>query len=116
MDLELTTRPMGEKVVIEVGGEIDVYTAPRLREHLVGVVAQGNYHLIVDMEKVGFLDSTGIGVLVSGLRRVGEHEGTLRLVCSQEHVLKILRITGLTTVFPIDSTVEEALAAQPSAV
>lgn len=112
MDLALTTRPVDDKVIIEVGGEIDVYTAPRLREHLVSVVAAGNYHLIVDMEKVSFLDSTGIGVLVSGLRRVREHNGSLRLVCSQDHVMKILRITGLTTVFPIDDSVEKALMAQ----
>ncbi len=112
MDLALTTRPMGDKVIIEVGGEIDVYTAPRLREHLVSVVAQGHHHLIIDMEGVGFLDSTGIGVLVSGLRRVREHNGTLRLVCSQPHVLKILRITGLTTVFPIDESMDAALRAE----
>ena len=112
MDLAISTTQRQGGTVVAVGGEIDVYTAPRLREHLVSVVAAGNYHLIVDMEKVSFLDSTGIGVLVSGLRRVREHNGSLRLVCSQDHVMKILRITGLTTVFPIDDSVEKALMAQ----
>ena len=59
MDLSLSTRSEGDRTVVEVGGEIDVYTAPRLREQLVDLVADGKYHLIVDMERVDFLDSTG---------------------------------------------------------
>jgi anti-sigma B factor antagonist len=63
------------------------------------------------MEKVDFLDSTGLGVLVGGLKRVRSHDGSLHLVCTQEKILKVFRITGLTKVFPIHSTVEEAVAA-----
>jgi anti-sigma B factor antagonist len=111
VDLSLATRTEGDRTIVEVGGEIDVYTAPKLREQLVDLVAAGNYHLIVDMEKVDFLDSTGLGVLVGGLKRVRAHDGTLRLVCTQERILKIFRITGLTKVFPIHATVEEAAAA-----
>jgi len=111
VDLSLSTRPEGDKTVVEVGGEIDVYPAPRLREQLVDLVAEGKYHLVVDMEKVDFLDSTGLGVLVGGLKRVRAHDGSLRLVCTQERILKIFRITGLTKVFPIHDSVEDALAA-----
>src|SRR3954451_16168400 len=101
VDLSLSNRPEGDKTVVEVGGEIDVYTAPRLREQLVDLVADGKYHLVVDMERVDFLDSTGLGVLVGGLKRVRAHDGSLRLVCTQERILKIFRIPGLTKVFPI---------------
>ena len=66
---------------------------------------------VVDLEAVEFLDSTGLGVLVGGLKRVRAHEGSLRLVCTQERILKIFRITGLTKVFPIHSSVDEALSA-----
>jgi anti-sigma B factor antagonist len=111
VDLSLSTRTEGDRIVVEVGGEIDVYTAPRLREQLVDLVADGKYHLIVDMEKVDFLDSTGLGVLVGGLKRVRAHDGSLRLVCTQERILKIFRITGLTKVFPIHASVEEAVNA-----
>ena len=111
VDLSLSTRSEGDRTVVEVGGEIDVYTAPRLREQLVDLVADGKYHLIVDMERVDFLDSTGLGVLVGGLKRVRAHDGSLRLVCTQERILKIFRITGLTKVFPIHSSVEEAVSA-----
>ncbi|MBV9869893.1 MAG: STAS domain-containing protein [Frankiaceae bacterium] len=111
MDLSLSTRTEGDRTVIAVGGEIDVYTAPKLREHLIDLVSGGSYHLIVDIEGVDFLDSTGLGVLVGGLKRVRHHEGSLQLVCTQDRILKIFRITGLTKVFPIYATVDEALAA-----
>ena len=111
VDLSLETRSEGDWTVVEVGGEIDVYTAPKLREQLIDLVSSGQYHLVVDMEGVEFLDSTGLGVLVGGLKRVRAHEGSLRLVCTQERILKIFRITGLTQVFPIHDTVADAVAA-----
>ena len=111
MDLSLSTRAEGEHTVVVVGGEIDVYTAPKLREQLIDLVSAGSYHIIVDMENVEFLDSTGLGVLVGGLKRVRAHDGSLRLVCTQERILKIFRITGLTKVFPIHVSVDEAVAA-----
>src|SRR5690606_4095310 len=70
VDLSLSTHTRGEYTVVEVGGEIDVYTAPRLREQLVQLSEDGYHHLIIDMEAVDFLDSTGLGVLVGGLKRV----------------------------------------------
>ena len=63
------------------------------------------------MDKVEFLDSTGLGVLVGGLRRVRAHDGSLDLVCTRERILKIFRITGLTKVFGIHETVDQAIAA-----
>ncbi|MFN0282488.1 MAG: STAS domain-containing protein [Kineosporiaceae bacterium] len=110
MELTVTSRQEGARTVISVSGEIDVYTAPSLRERLNELVASGHYDLVVDMEGVEFLDSTGLGVLVGGLKRVRSHDGTLRLVCAQEKILKVFRITGLTKVFPIHPTLEAALA------
>ena len=111
MDLSLSTRTEGDRTIVEVGGEIDVYTAPRLREQLVDLVADGKYHLVVDMERVDFLDSTGLGVLVGGLKKVRAHDGSLELVCNQDRLLKIFRITGLAKVFTIHETESEALGA-----
>ena len=98
--------------VVDVEGEIDVYTAPRLRELLIDLVNKNNYNLVVNMERVEFLDSTGLGVLVGGLKRVRAYDGSLDLVCTQERILKIFRITGLTKVFGIHDTVDEAIAAR----
>lgn len=110
MDLSLATRAHGDHMVVEVGGEIDVYTAPRLREQIVELVNAGHYHLVIDIEAVDFLDSTGLGVLVGGLKRVRAHDGGLRIVCTQERLLKVFRITGLTKVFPLHDSVEGAVA------
>jgi anti-sigma B factor antagonist len=111
LTLNVHSEPPGF-TVIEVGGEIDVYTAPKLRERLVGLVESGSYQLIVDMESVEFLDSTGLGVLVGGLKRVRAHEGWIDLVCTQSRILRIFRITGLNRVFDIYDTVPEAVAAR----
>jgi anti-sigma B factor antagonist len=87
-----------------------MYTAPGLRELLIDLVSTGSYQL-VNLDKVGFLHSAGLGVLVGGLRRVRAHDGSLDLVCTQQRILKILKITGLTEVFGIYETVDEAIAA-----
>jgi anti-sigma B factor antagonist len=97
--------------VVDVGGEIDIYTAPRLRELLIDLVSKNSYQLVVNMDKVEFLDSTGLGVLVGGLKRVRAHDGSLDLVCTRERILKIFRITGPMKVFDIHETVDQAIAA-----
>ena len=61
----------------------------KLREQLIELVSDGSYHIVVDLEKVDFLDSTGLGVLVGGLKRVRNHDGSLQLVCTQEKIVKI---------------------------
>ena len=111
MDLKLGHHAQDGIEVVDVQGEIDIYTAPRLRELLIDLVSQGSYQLVVNLDKVGFLDSTGLGVLVGGLRRVRAHDGSLDLVCTQQRILKIFRITGLTEVFGIYQTVDQAIAA-----
>lgn len=97
--------------VLAVTGEVDVYTAPRLREKLVELVSQGKHQIVVDLEGVDFLDSTGLGVLVGGLKRLRSHEGELSLVCTRQRILKVFEITGLTKVFSIFDSVDEAVAA-----
>ena len=111
MDLKLGHYNKDGIEVVDVGGEIDISTAPRLRDLLIELVSKNNYQLVVNMDKVEFLDSTGLGVLVGGLRRVRAHDGSLDLVCTRERILKIFRITGLTQVFGIHETVDQAIAA-----
>ncbi|CAN5198040.1 anti-sigma factor antagonist BldG [soil metagenome] len=109
MDLALSSRAEGDYEIIEVGGEIDVYTAPKLREAIVGAVDSGKVSLIVDVERVDFLDSTGLGVLVGALKRVRGEGGSLDIVCTHERLLKIFQITGLDKVFGLHSSVAAAI-------
>lgn len=111
MDLSLKTRTHGPFQVIEVGGEVDVYTAPKLRESIVNAVDKGHTRLIVDVEQVDFLDSTGLGVLVGSLKRVRAEGGSLDIVCTHERILKIFDITGLDKVFGLHTSVDAAIAA-----
>lgn len=110
MDLSLESREVGDRTVLTVAGEIDVYTAPKLRDKITDVVNDGHYAIVVDLEGVEFLDSTGLGVLVGGLKKVRAHSGSLDLVCSQDRLLKIFRITGLSKVFTIHPSLEASLS------
>ncbi|TDB38710.1 MAG: anti-sigma factor antagonist [Actinobacteria bacterium] len=108
MELDISTERDGTTCRIAVNGEVDVYTSPLLKTYLVDAVDDGCIDLVVDLENVGFIDSSGLGVLVSGLRRVKEHSGSMRIICTKEGILKIFRITGLDKVFPIFSSPAEA--------
>ncbi|WP_232680341.1 anti-sigma factor antagonist [Nocardioides sp. R-C-SC26] len=110
MDLTLETRELNGRTIVAVAGEIDVYTAPKLRDRITELVAAGSYHIVVDMEAVEFLDSTGLGVLVGGLKKVRAHDGSLELVCHQDRLLKIFRITGLAKVFTIHASTDAVFA------
>jgi anti-sigma B factor antagonist len=111
MELGIDVRKENSHSVVDVKGEIDVYTAPKLREKLIELVSEGSYDIVVNLEGVDFLDSTGLGVLVGALKRVKAHDGSLGLVCTQDKILKIFKITGLTKVFPIHGSVDEAVGA-----
>jgi anti-sigma B factor antagonist len=111
MDLGLDVSEVNGVTALTVRGEVDVYTAPRLRERLVELASEGHYKIVVDLEGVDFLDSTGLGVLVGGLKRLRSHDGDLFLVCTQHRILKVFEITGLTKVFSIFDSVEAAARA-----
>ena len=109
MDLDVESTLRDGATVLFLRGEIDVYTAPRLRQSIVDLVEAGTPHIVVDMSRVDFLDSTGLGVLVEGLKRIRSREGTLSIIATQEKILKIFSITGLNKAFPIYRSVEDAL-------
>lgn len=101
-----------DATVIVLSGEIDVYTAPKLREKLISLIEGGMYRLILDLEGVEFLDSAGLGVLIGGLKRVRAHGGSIDIVCTESRILRIFEITRLNNVFEIYDTADDALAAR----
>jgi anti-sigma B factor antagonist len=88
--------------VVAVSGEVDVETSPVLEERLRSVLDQGHSSVRINLADVSFLDSTGLSVLISGLNRCRAAGGQLRLVAPRPNVRKVLEITGLTDVFPVD--------------
>lgn len=110
MDLGLNVTERDKWSVLAVTGEVDVATAPRLREQLIELVNQGSTRIVVDLTGVDFLDSTGLGVLVGALKRVRTQDGELVLVCNEPRVLKVFEITGLTKVFNLVASVDEAVS------
>src|SRR3954451_11689837 len=109
MALVIDTEVRGATTVLVLRGDLDIATAPQLREALVAVI-DGDARIVVDLEAVGFLDSVGLGILVSGLKRARAGGGDLELVCTSRSVLKPLEITGLDKVFTIHAAREAALA------
>jgi anti-sigma B factor antagonist len=100
-----------ETQVIELGGEIDLYTAPEFKERMVALIEDGKKRIVVDLSAATFIDSTTLGVLVGGVKRLRPTGGTLALVCTDQNITKIFEITGLDRVFPIHASRDEALAA-----
>jgi len=97
--------------VLAVRGEVDVSTAPDVRERLLALAEAGTTLAVVDLSEVSFVDSTALGVLVSGVKRLRNNGGDLRLVVTQPHIAKVFEITGLTEVFKIFPTADEAVRA-----
>lgn len=95
-------------LVVAVSGEIDVATAPQLRECLHRIIAEGEATIVLDLLGVTFLDSTALGVLVGALKRCRELGGDLHVVVADPRIVKIFEITGLTNVFTIADSLQAA--------
>lgn len=107
-DLSVTVRRERGAVIAEVTGDIDMSTVPRLRERLFGLADTGQ-PLIVDLNRITFIDSAGLGVLISAARRADVHGGSLHAVCSRPQTRKLLWLTGVDRRIPLTATVDGAL-------
>ena len=110
MDFSIDTEQVGDaRHVIALTGEVDLYTAPELKTQMLQVIANGANDVVVDFTNTTFIDSTTLGVLVGGVKRLREKGGRLSIVCSDRNITKIFEITGLDRVFTIYPTRAEAL-------
>ena len=111
MNFDIKTEQLGEGAyVISLAGEVDLYTAPEFKQQLLDVIGQGGKEVVVDFSDTTFIDSTTLGVLVVGVKRLRTNDGQLSLVCSDRNITKIFEITGLDRVFAIHGTREEAVS------
>jgi anti-sigma B factor antagonist len=111
VNFDVKTEKVDESTyVIALAGEVDLYTAPEFKQQLLDVIGDGGKDVVVDFTDTTFIDSTTLGVLVGGVKRLRAQDGRLSLVCSDRNIRKIFEITGLDRVFTIHSTRDEALA------
>ena len=110
MNFDVKTEKLSDgQYVISLAGEVDLYTAPEFKQQLLEVISQGGTDVIVDFSDTTFIDSTTLGVLVGGVKRLRSNDGQLSLVCNDRNITKIFEITGLNRVFPIHASRAEAL-------
>lgn len=109
--MNLTVTADGPVTVLTVTGDLNVYAAPLLRQEITNAVEGGCYWIVVDLDGCTYMDSTGLGVLVGGLKRVRAHDGVIGVACTRETVLKAFRISGLSKVFVMHKSAADAVAA-----
>ena len=100
---------VADKTVVTAAGELDVHTAPSLQSAVDPVSQRAGAALVVDLSQVGFIDSTGLGVLVATLKHVRQVGGSLDVVVTAPRVLKVFALTGLDVVIPLHDTLDGAL-------
>lgn len=110
-DLNIHLRSADDETqVFELQGSLDIATSPTVRAALLDAAERGQHRLVVDLSRLDFIDSTGLGALIGSQRRAKENSGEVRLVAREGQILRLLRITGLLTVFAVYRTLEDALA------
>ena len=111
MNFDIKTEQIDDRsYVISLAGEVDLYTAPEFKQQLLEVIDNGAKDVVVDFSNTTFIDSTTLGVLVGGVKRLRTNEGQLSLVSSDRNITKIFEITGLDRVFTIHPSRDEALS------
>ena len=113
-DLQITHASRDPWHVVTVAGEIDLYTAPALRDGLTEAIESGALQLAVDLRSVPFMDSMGLGVLIGARRRLAEREGKIALVCEDGPVRRVLDVSGLATVFDVVGSLDDLPGADAS--
>ena len=115
-EFAITEQPIdAERHVLAVRGEIDLFTAPELKQVLAESIEAGRIRIIVDLTDTTFLDSTALGVLIGAVKRLRSRDGALAIVNVDDNIAKTFEITGLDQIFTILSTRDEAIDAVAAA-
>ena len=111
MDIKVDVKDAEGCKILNVCGDVDVYTSPKVKEHINSLIEKEVYKIVVNLEDVRYVDSTGLGVLIGTLKKVKEHNGYIVLVCTNPQIKKIFQITGLVKIFNMFVNNEEAIEA-----
>lgn len=107
MNIERST--VAERIpVLRLSGELDLRNVPEVRQAIRGLIDEGLVNFIINLTGLEFIDSSGLGVLVGGLARVREKQGTIKLACSNRRILRVFEMTRLTQLFDIYDNDDDA--------
>ncbi len=110
MELEILTADLGGGVfTVAVSGEVDLHTAPALKQALGDSIDEGGRHVLVDLSRTTFIDSTTLGVLMGAVKRLRPAGGELAIACNDPNVRKIFAITLLDRIFDIFETPDQGI-------
>jgi anti-sigma B factor antagonist len=108
LQLKITSKPIEHGYyMVDIDGEVDIATSTQLRDALYEIIAQGHNNLVLNLDQVRYIDTSGLGVLMGARKRVREHEGRILIVCSNPRLQRLFAITSLAKVFDIFDTIDE---------
>jgi len=108
--MEISQREKDSITVLDIQGEIDLYNAPEIKDIIQKLIEAQKYNVIINLEKVSYIDSSGIGALISSLSNLKKYQGGLKIINVYASVKKVFELTKLTSFFEIYESESEALA------
>lgn len=107
--MDINTRSKGEVVILDIAGEIDLYNAPEIKDIINKLIEEKKYYVVINLEKVSYIDSSGIGALISSLSNLKKYQGGLKIINVFASVRKVFELTKLTSFFEIFDSENEAI-------
>lgn len=102
LKIDVQTRPLSAPYqLVAIGGDLDMHTAPKLKEALTALIEEGRSHLVLNLDATRYLDSTGLGVLIAVHNLAREAGGRIILICKSVRIQRLFIITGVTRVFDV---------------
>jgi len=109
--MDISSRVRGEVVVLDISGEIDLYNAPEIKDIVNKLIEQKKYSVVINLKEVTYIDSSGIGALISSLSNLKKYQGGLKIINVFASVKKVFELTKLTSFFEIYDSEDEAVKA-----
>lgn len=109
--MDISSRVKGEVVILDISGEIDLYNAPEIKEIINKMIEQKKYNVVINLKNVTYIDSSGIGALISSLSNLKKYQGGLKIINVFASVRKVFELTKLTSFFDIFDNEEDAIKA-----
>ena len=108
--MDISRRESGNVVILDINGEIDLYNAPEIKEIISKLIEEQKYSIIINLDKVSYIDSSGIGALISSLSNLKKYQGGLKIIHVSGSVRKVFELTKLTSFFEIFDKEQDAIA------